>query len=175
VVNRDADRIGQEGNVPGSGTSPGPAGTSGSGAYTNPYPVYGDGAGLGVGSASEEASAKGKCCGGSLGSSSPSQAAPLFTGSAIEAEPSRTDFLADPLVPAPPALVPVPSVPSGIPPRPPDPFGPGRIARSMFAPPTDCARAPCEGFVRAQDWMVQFVRTGATWPALPGRRFRDED
>lgn len=168
MANRDADRIGQEGILPGPGTSPGPAGTSGSGAQT----LYG--AGLGVGSASEEASAKGKCCGGSLGSSSPSQAAPLFTGSAIEAEPSRTDFLADPLAPAPPALAPLPSPPSGIPPRPPDPFGPGR-ARSMFAPPHDCERAPCEGFVRVRDWMVQFVRTGATWPALPGRRFRDED
>jgi len=165
VTSFDADRFGQGGTLPGAGSVPRPAGLLGPGPVRNPYPVYGEGAGLGVGSASEETRARGKCCGASLGSSSgrTSPAATVFTGSALEAEPSRGDLLGAPSV-AVPALEPAPRV---APPARPLAFVAARP--SPFALPTgrDCEDAPCEGVVRARDWMVRFVRTGATWPAIP--------
>ena len=165
----DEIRFGQEGLLLGAGTAPRPAGLLGPGPPRNPYPVYGEGDGVGIGSASEDASGRGRCCGASLGqpSARSSRAAPLLTGSAFEgAEPSRRDALADPS--ASPAPVFSPAGPSDwMPPRPPAPGDPG-IARSLFSVPPDCGDAPCEDIVRPRDWMVQFVRTGATWPALRG-------
>lgn len=166
----DKIRIGQEGLLLGAGTVPRPAGLLGPGAPLDPYPMYGHGAGVGVGSASEAAAAGGKCCGASLGAASAparsSQAAPLLTGSAFEdAAPSRGDRFADPSAPAAPVLeaarASAPSGPTFLQTARPSPFA--------LPPGRDCEDAPCEGVVHPRDWMVQYVRTGATWHVLPAR------
>jgi len=169
-------RTGQEGTAGAGIGSSRPAGLLDPGSpLRDTYPVYGEGAGVGIGSASELANGHGKCCGGTLESSvatRSSQAAPLSAQTALkDAEPLRSELFTDPLAPV--TRAPEPPGPAlGRPmwPRPPEEAEPGRIARSLFPVLPDCAAAPCEGFVRPGDWMVQFVRTGATWPVLPARR-----